>query len=222
MFGPAMALAQVSWEFAQEFSQAALSVFALANPVGGLPNLVSITEDIPTAERRPLLRLAGVIALGVICAMALVGQVLLRYVFNIRIEEFAFAGGLVLVIVGMQRILSSGQKHRLPEPQSPEERRQVQLSLAVSPLAMPLLVGPGSIVNVMLLADQHGRLFAVGACVAAFAAVILILNYSHIVYRLMGRLGALAVGRVLQVFIVAIGVKFCFRALSAAFPALLK
>ena len=56
---------------------------------------------------------------------------------------------------------------------------------------MPLLVGPGSIVNVMLISQHNGRIFAVLACLAAFVFVILILNYSHLLYRVMGRVGSL-------------------------------
>jgi len=98
----------------------------------------------------------------------------------------------------------------------------VNKRLAVTPIASPLLVGPGSIVNVMLIDNQQGRLFALGACVVAFVGVILILNYAHVLYRLMGRIGALAVGRMMQIFIVAIGIKFCFGALAKVFPVLVK
>ncbi len=85
--------------------------------------------------------------------------------------------------------------------------------MAVSPIALPLLVGPGSIANVMLITQHFGRLYAVLACLGGFAGVFLVLHFSGRLYRLMGRVGTLAVGRVMQIFIVAFGVKFCFRSL---------
>jgi len=203
------------------FSEAVISVFAIVNPIGNLPVFVGLTEDAPPSDRRRVFRLAGLTALVIICAMALIGQGLMHDVFHLSLEEFAFGGGLLLVVIGIYHILQ-GSEPRGAMPADEEERHLQQIRLAISPIASPLLVGPGAIVTVMLLANQHGRLFAVGACLAAFVFVILILNYAHLIYRLMGRVVSIAIGRVMQIFIVAIGVKFCFEAISKVFPALLK
>jgi multiple antibiotic resistance protein len=90
----------------------------------------------------------------------------------------------------------------------------------MSPIASPLLVGPGTIVTVMLLVQQHGTVYGIGACLTAFALVMLILHYADVLYKIMGQVVALAVGRIMQIFIVAIGVNFLFRAIRQAFPAL--
>ncbi len=208
-------------ELLRSFGEAALSIFAIVNPIGGLPTFISLTEDTTAQERRRMFRLAGLTALAMICVMALFGRFLLEFVFQIEMPQFAFAGGLLLVVIGIHGVMVSpdNRKHL---PVDEDERRMDQVRLAVSPIASPLLVGPGSIVNVMLIDNQHGRIFALGACVVAFVGVMLILNYAHILYRLMGRIGALAVGRMMQIFIVAIGIKFCFVALAKVFPVLMK
>ena len=211
----------ITLEALRIFSEAAISIFAIVNPIGGLPVFVALTEDMPKAERRRLFRLAGVAALVIISLMALAGQVLMHDVFHVTMEQFAFGGGLLLVVIGMRGILQE------PKPASAaaadaDTQRRLAVRLAISPIASPLLVGPGSIVNVMLLANQHGRLFAVAACLTAFVFVILILNYAHVVYRLMGQVVALAFGRVMQIFIIAIGVKFCFQAAVTVFPGLVR
>ena len=208
-------------EMLRSFGEAALSIFAIVNPIGGLPTFIALTEDTTTQERRRVFRLAGMTALVMISVMALFGRFLLHDVFQIDINQFAFAGGLLLVVIGIRGIVVAPdpRKHLATDD---NERRMDQVRLAVTPIASPLLVGPGSIVNVMLIDNQHGRLFALGTCVVAFVGVMLILNYAHILYRLMGRVGALAVGRMMQIFIVAIGIKFCFSALAMVFPALVK
>jgi len=210
----------MDWETIRVFGGAVISIFAIVNPVGGLPTYVGLTEDMEVHERRKVLRMAGVTALGIIVSMALVGQVLLDKVFGIGIAEFSFGGGLVLVVVGIQSLTQAPPSRREAHEIDPEARRSQHMRLAISPIAIPLLVGPGSIVNVMLIAGQHGRLFAVLACLLAFGAVIFLLNYTHIAYRLMRRGGAIAVGRVMTIFIIALGVKLCFSAMTAAFPAL--
>ena len=210
-----------SLELLRSFGEAALSIFAIVNPIGGLPTFIALTEDATAQERRRVFRLAGLTALAMICVMALFGRFLLQYVFQIEIPQFAFAGGLLLVVIGIRGVvIAPDQRKNLAADEN--ERHMAQVRLAVTPIASPLLVGPGSIVNVMLIDNQQGRLFALGACVVAFVGVILILNYAHVLYRLMGRIGALAVGRMMQIFIVAIGIKFCFGALAKVFPALVK
>ncbi len=95
-----------------QFTEAAISIFALVNPIGNLPVFASLTEDVPVAERRAVFRLAASTALGVIVAMALAGQVLVELVFHLTLDEFAFAGGLVLVVVGIRRIVSDSPGHK--------------------------------------------------------------------------------------------------------------
>ncbi len=196
----------------QQFTEAAISIFALVNPIGNLPVFASLTEDVPVVERRAVFRLAASTALGVIVAMALAGQVLVEMVFHLTLDEFAFAGGLVLVVVGIRRIVSES-----PGPRPAMTHADSRITLAVSPIALPLLVGPGSIANVMLITQHFGRLYAVLACLTGFSGVFLVLHFSGRLYRLMGRVGTLAVGRVMQIFIVAFGVKFCFRSLVSIF-----
>ncbi len=206
-------------EHIQVFGEAAVSIFAIVNPIGGLPVFVSLMEDTPLHEQRRLFRLAGLTALVIIGVMALAGQFLMHTVFQVGMEEFAFGGGLLLVVIGIRSLLEGPESRQAALNDA--DRRQMQTRLAISPIASPLLVGPGAIVNVMLIVNQHGRLFALGACLAAFVFVILVLNYAHLIYRVMGRLGSLAIGRVMEIFIVAIGVKFCFEAIAKVFPALL-
>ena len=208
-------------ELLRSFGEAALSIFAIVNPIGGLPTFIALTEDTTAQERRRVFRLAGLTSLAMICVMALFGRFLLHDVFQIDIYQFAFAGGLLLVVIGIRGIVA-GPDQRKQLAADENERHMDQVRLAVTPIASPLLVGPGSIVNVMLIDNQQGRLFALGACVVAFVGVILILNYAHVLYRLMGRIGSLAVGRMMQIFIVAIGIKFCFGALAKVFPVLVK
>ena len=202
-----------------QFLAAAISIFAIVNPVGNLPVFVAMTEGLPARQRRRLFRLAGVVALCVMCVMALVGQLLMANVFHINIHEFSFGGGLLLVVVGIRNILAGMGRRRDIDLTACDDRTHA-LNLAVTPLAVPLLAGPGSIVTVMLLVNVHGAIYALAATGAAFAVVFLILQWSGQAMRLMGTIGTIAVGRVMQIFIVAIGVHFMFRAVIASFPAL--
>jgi multiple antibiotic resistance protein len=205
------------WEEVRKFAEAAISVFAIVNPIGSLPLLIGLTEGVTDAQRKRLVRIAGVAALAIVCAVAVAGDFLLKNVFGLEIDQFTLGGGLLLVVFGIRNILGG------PRTDGPEEGLHAEHSrvvMAVSPIACPMLVGPGTIVTVMLIARQHHVVYALGACLAAFVFVTLILNYSHVLFRLMGPIVTLAVGRILQIFIVAIGTKFVVRSLWALFPVL--
>jgi multiple antibiotic resistance protein len=205
------------------FMQAVISIFVIVNPLGNLPLFAGLAEDVPDREKRRVFRLAGLVAFCIISAFAVVGKYIMRNVFHITIAEFTFGGGLLLVVIGIYNIMA---RSRRPTSASNEQDStnisDREITLAVSPIAFPLLVGPGSIVTVMLIVDNHGSLYGVAASAAAFIFVMAVLHWSDILLKLMGKVGAVAIGRVLQIFIVAMGVHFIFSALMQAFPILVR
>jgi multiple antibiotic resistance protein len=208
------------WSVIRGFIESCVSIFVIVNPIGNLPLLVGLTEGESPARRRRVFRLAGLTALVILSVFAVAGKLLLRNVFHITLPEFTFGGGLLLVIIGTRNVVLGPGGARSPRPRSdlpPSEEEE--LTLAVSPIAFPLLVGPGSIITVMLIVDRYGPLYAVLACATTFLFVMAVLEWAPALLRSIGRLGAMAVGRVLQIFIIAIGAHFIFEALSKAFPA---
>lgn len=125
----------------------------------------------------------------------------MRDVFRISIPEFTFGGGLLLVVLGISNIMAHTRRmmHRASD-KHPEEDAEREINLAVSPIAFPLLVGPGSIVTVMLIVDHHGSLYGVAAGAVAFVFVMAVLHWSDRLLGIMGKLGTVAIGRVLQIF----------------------
>src|SRR5574340_143856 len=205
----------------REFAQAAVSVFVIVNPVGNLPLFAGLAEDVPNDERRKVFHLAGLVAFCIISLFAVAGKYLMRDIFHINIPEFTFGGGLLLVVIGINNVIAHTRR---PPPaitaRDPAAVAEQEIKLAVSPIAFPLLVGPGSIVTVMLVVDRHGSLYGVAASAVAFIFVMAVLHWSDLLLKLMGRVGAVAVGRVLQIFIVAMGIHFIFTAVMQAFPVL--
>ncbi|HUU29100.1 MAG TPA: MarC family protein [archaeon] len=203
------------------FFQAALSLFAIVDPIGGLPVFISLTQGLSEQERRRIFRFAVAIAFLLVLSFALVGSFILHHLFHIEISEFAFAGGMLLVVVGIREMLVTGLPAESPEEKNGEkDRKQHYQAVAVSPIACPLLAGPGTIVTVILFQQHYGQLFAISVCVVVFSFTMLILSFASRLSRLMGPIGMLAVSRILQIFIIAIGVHFMFMGLTEAFPRL--
>ena len=91
------------------FFQAALFLFAIVDPVGGVPIFISLTEGADDNERRRLLRFAVFTAFLLVLAFALLGSVIMTYVFHISMGEFTFAGGLLLAVVGIRDMVRGGR-----------------------------------------------------------------------------------------------------------------
>jgi multiple antibiotic resistance protein len=203
------------------FFQAVLSLFAIVDPVGGLPVFLGLTHGATDKERRRVFTIAVITSFLVILAFALTGSYIMKNVFHISLYEFTFAGGLLLVVVGIHEMLKTQSSQAVNIENHPEEERNHHLhALAISPIACPLLAGPGTIVTVMIIQRQFGLVFAVGTCVVVFGATMLILAFSVAISRLIRPVGMLAVARIMQIFIIAIGVHFMFMGLEEAFPRL--
>lgn len=198
------------------FITACLSLFAIVDPVGGIPVFVGLTRGIDDRERRRVMRLAVLTAFALVLAFALTGTVIMREVFHITMSEFTFAGGLLLVVVGIRDMMAAGGIEEDTAQKHPLHYRAV----AISPIAIPLLAGPGTIVTVILYQDQYGLLFVLLMCLAVFSVSLLVLSFSGAISRVLGRVGMLAVSRVMQIFIIAIGVRFMFMGLRESFPGL--
>jgi len=204
------------WQSFNQFTQDLLSIFAILNPIGNLPIFLGLTEDATLHERRRVFRLACSIGLTIVAVMAIGGTFILHSFFQVSTDELRFGGGLLLIAFGGLAILR-GQTDRHPARLDGDKLVDANTRLAVSPIASPLLVGPGAIVVVMLLAQQSGALYALLASTICFALVALILHWAHWGYRLMGPVGTMAVGRVMNIFIVAIGVHFIFTSIKQVF-----
>ena len=207
----------VTWEDTRRFLEAVISLFAIVNPIGNLPIFVGLTPDVSDADRRKLLRLAGVVGLVIVAILGVAGRFLLSGVFHVSLDEFMFGGGVLLMVIGVRNIIASRSESPAPRPGSPGETWRRRVQVAVSPIAIPLLVGPGSIATAMLVVNQHGAVFGLAACVVTFAMVILVMHYSQWIFRVIGEIGTLAIGRVMQIFIVAIGAHFVLQSIRTLF-----
>ena len=202
------------------FFQAVLWLFAIVDPVGGIPVFIALTRGISDTERKRVFRFAVLTAFALVVAFALLGSAIMQYLFHISVSEFTFAGGLLLVVVGIREMIVTGHvEDSEPQPED-ENRRQHYHAVAVSPIAVPLLAGPGTIVTVILFQGQYGQLFAISVCFVVFGLTMLVLHFASMISRLFGRVGMIAVSRIMQIFIIAIGVRFMFMGLRESFPRL--
>ena len=173
------------------------SLFIVVDPLGNLPIFMGLTERMNESERRRVFRTATVTGFILLLTFAAAGQQLLN-LFGISIPSFMIAGGLLLLIISIQLLVSEIE---VGETEPPE-------SVGAVPIACPLLVGPGAITTTILNLQTIGPVATVMSVVLIFLVVWLVLRFIDPLYRFLGKRGALVVSRVMALFIAAIAVQY--------------
>ncbi len=198
-----------------------VTVFAIVDPIGTLPFFVALTESFDDVDRNVVLRRA-VLVMGVVLAVfALLGRFLFA-VFGFTLGAFEIAGGILLFLVAYDMLQGQVTRTKI-STQDRDEAVQRRDEVAVVPLGIPLLAGPGAISTVMIFEGSSGSdpLVIVATFVAILitaVATFLIFRYGQKILRKLGRVGVMAMTRVLGLILAALGVQFVLNGLLAAVP----
>ena len=195
-----------------------VSIFAIVDPIGTLPFFVALTEGFSEEDRHIILDRAIMVLGGLLTIFALVGRFLFA-AFGVSLAAFEIAGGILLFVVAYDMLQGEIGRTRL----SPEDRQEAiarRDEISVMPLGIPLLAGPGAISTVMIYEGNAGNdlllILAtfIGIAVTTLAAY-LILRYGQRILRAMGRVGVMAMTRVLGLLLAAVAVQFVINGLAA-------
>jgi len=150
------------------FSTVFMAFFAIMNPVANAPIFVGLTEGLSDSERRAVAARAVFLAFAIVAVFAVSGGPIFQ-LFGIDLPAFRITGGILIGLVGFQMLHGQSSTVHTPRDAASAPRNSV-LDLAVSPLAMPILAGPGTIATAMSF-TAHGDLPAVLEALCAFAAM---------------------------------------------------
>ena len=197
-------------------------LIVVINPVAVAPVFVAVTSGTGAAERRSVLKRALLIAFGVALFFLLAGRMLLSYL-GVTMHAFAVSGGVLLFLLALPMLF--GQRSPLQSPEG-GERDTAGEDVAIFPMAIPMLAGPGTIATVLVLATQAGgdvrRLVALAVtlgCIYLISWPIL-----HASDRLIARMGESKVGiitRVLGIILAALAVQYVFNGITGYYDSLI-
>jgi multiple antibiotic resistance protein len=202
------------------FSLLSLSaIFFVVDPMGALPVFMAMTQDDPPEKRRDMAKRACIVAFVILTLFAVAGTVIFK-VFGITLGAFKVAGGVLLLLTSIEMLRAQPQRTRVtPEEQLEGVHKE---DVAIFPLAIPLLAGPGSIATVTALMGRAGRkLFAVPVVVSIAVTCIasyLMLVAAERISRVLGVTGLNVMNRVIGLIIGAIAVQFMFDGVRDTFP----
>jgi membrane protein, marC family len=178
------------------------TVFVITDPPGNLPVFISLTSKMTPHERKRAAFQATMTSLGVMTAFGLFGHYILR-VLGISVESMQISGGLLLAIVALQ--LLSGHEE---DPGAPGSA-----NVAMVPLGIPLMAGPGAIVAVMIAAREALGKGVVGI-LCVIAAVLLVhliewvtMRFANPLHRVLGEGGTIFLTKISGMLLAAIAIQ---------------
>lgn len=185
------------------------AIFFIVDPLGLVPIFIAITSHNPREKRLAMAKRATLLAFGILAFFAVFGGLVFK-LFGITLPAMRIAGGFLLLMTAIDMLRAQPTRTR----SSPEEEIEFEskADVAIVPLAIPLLAGPGSIVTVMVLAGRGGTLHAIIPVIVSTALTCLIayllLRTADPIQRLLGRSGIAVLERIMGLLLAAIGVQF--------------
>jgi multiple antibiotic resistance protein len=199
----------------QYFIIALTSVFFLVDPFAALPTFLVIAADADEYERRRLAIKASVTCFVVLTSFALMGSLIFRF-FGITLPAFQIAGGLILILMGLEML----QGRRSGTHETPGETQEgiAKEDAGIIPLGIPMLAGPGAISTVMVLMGPSPGWWRTMTIFVAITitsvASYLILSAADRVRHFLGETGIRILMRLMGLLLTAIAVQFIVNGLA--------
>lgn len=202
------------------FATVFMAFFAIMNPVANAPLFLGLTNDIDESTRRGIALRAVVLAFLIVSAFAISG----RYVFalfDITLPAFRIAGGILVGLVGFHMLQGQHSSVHTPTHEDNFNSRDAALGIAISPLALPILAGPGTIATAMNFAAESTMpeilrvVTAFGTnCVLTWIAFV----GSESLVRFLGQNAIKVVSRLMGLILAVVGVQMLIAGVQGTLP----
>jgi multiple antibiotic resistance protein len=198
-----------------EYALLALSsLFVIIDPVATVPAFLAMTAGNRPAERDRMARLACSVCAGLLIAFALAGHWIFHFL-GITLPAFQMAGSIVLLLIALDML--NAKRSRVHETQEETDAGTAKDDIAITPLAVPMLAGPGAISTVILL---QAKAETVAQHVALIGAILVVCLASHFILVLAARstrwispIALRVTTRIMGLLLAAIACQFLLNAL---------
>ncbi len=185
------------------------TLFIIIDPPGLAPVFIALTQGMTAAQRRAIAIRACVVSAVLMTVFLLLGEAVLGFI-GISMDAFRIAGGILLFITALDMLFQRRQARR--EDSAAEGQAEHHDDPSVFPLALPLIVGPGAITTLILLAGRAQGPADLGAIAGVVLVVLLIVFLAFLaapaIERALGKTGLNIVTRVLGMLLAALAVQF--------------
>ena len=196
------------------------TLFSVINPLGTVPVFVGLTGNDTVSERNRTSFLTTVNVVVILLISLFAGTYLLAF-FGISLNALRIAGGMIIMTSGFALLTGTFSKHKGMKNKRVKKDLDTRDKFSLTPLAIPMLAGPGSISLLIALNHEYRNWEAMAAVVLAVFAVglatLAILRSSHYISKYLGGSGINAISRIVGFIVISIGVEYIIAALISIF-----
>ena len=204
-----------------EYIKLLVGLLVIVNPMLAIPEFITFTGGTSAEVRRTIARRTAM-AVAIVIAVSAVGGKAILSAFEIRISAFQVGGGILILLmaIAMLHAKKSGARHTDDEAREAMDKEDI----AIVPLAIPLLAGPGTISTVIIYSHlgtsiMHLFILMVLGLIVAFT-VWLVLRAAEPIAKLLGNTGINIASRIMGLILAAIAVEFITQGLGQLLPGL--
>lgn len=192
-----------------------IALFSVLNPIGTVPIFVGLTQGDSKQECSRISLWTSINVFLILIISFFIGKYVLNF-FGISIDSLRIAGGLIIVSSGFSLLSGKFNKKRGINKKIENEAQQ-RNDIALTPLAMPMLAGPGSISLLIAFYQEHNStnelIIATLAILTIAISIFIILRSAHYLSQILGASGIVAISRIVGFIVVAIGIQYIVSAL---------
>jgi multiple antibiotic resistance protein len=195
-----------------------MGLFAVMNPIANAPIFLSLTKDDPPHVRKQVAMQALTLSFFLVVLFILLGKLIFT-LFGLTLPAFQIVGGILVALIGYKML--QGQQSPVQQPIAADQKSSLaaSLSIAVTPLAMPILAGPGTIATAVNFASAGG-LSEMIITIVAFAILCMITYVSFLsaqrLLRVIGQNGLNVLTRLMGLILAVIGVQMLITGIAGA------
>ncbi|SHI40701.1 multiple antibiotic resistance protein [Mesonia phycicola] len=193
------------------FIYAFAALFSVINPLGTVPIFVGLTKEDSNAERSKTSILTAVNIFVILVISFFTGKYILNF-FGISIESLRIAGGLIIVSSGFALLTGTFNKHKGMDREKVQNDAYQREGVALTPLAIPMLAGPGSISFLIGLNEEYSilldQVIIVLSILTVCLATFLVLKSAPFIVKWLGASGINAISRIIGFIVIAIGIEY--------------
>ena len=190
-----------------------MAFFAIMNPIANIPIFVKLTEGLSDKKKKEIAKTACIVAFLIVFSFILIGQYIFQ-IFGLTIPAFKVFGGILIFFIGFEMLQSKKPGANLEGDTSFDD------GLAISPLAIPILAGPGTIVTAMNFVVKADFLH-VFITILIFALITyltyLAFIYSKFIIKFVGNKNFVIIGKIMGLILGVLGANMLIEGIKLAF-----
>lgn len=195
------------------------ALFSMMNPIGGVGVFAGMTANKSAKEATQIAGKCAIAAAITLLVVVWVGNIILN-VFGINVNEIRVAGGLIVLIIGLNMLFDKHEHNSARDDLTDDDGA----SIAIVPLAIPILAGPGTMAAVLVTAQHHtgavAHLEMSAVIIAICIATGILFSFAKPIANRIGDNGMAVASRIMGLILMAIGVGMLGEGLTTMFPVL--